>query len=84
MERRAEPPAGLQDYAAMLAAIRGAFGTRRKNLNNSLRISLRLEPAAVAAMLRAMRLDGSRRGETLSLDEMISLANALHEAGYAG
>ena len=75
--QRRDLPEELRDYGAMQAAIRGAFGTRRKNLSNSLRISLRLEAETVAAVLRATRLDGSRRGETLTVNELIVLANAL-------
>ena len=81
LERRAVPEQ-LVSYPAMEAAMRGAFGTRRKNLSNSLRLALRLEPAEAAALLRALRLDGGRRGETLTLDELIALANALNEAGH--
>jgi 16S rRNA (adenine1518-N6/adenine1519-N6)-dimethyltransferase len=80
MQRRVGLPEGLRDYEAFRAAIRGAFGTRRKNLGNSLKISLRLEPATVAGVLRAARIDGSRRGETLALEELIRLANALEES----
>jgi 16S rRNA (adenine1518-N6/adenine1519-N6)-dimethyltransferase len=77
LQRRARLPEGLGDYDSFRAAVRGAFGTRRKNLTNSLRISLHLEPAAVAALLRTARIDGGRRGETLRLEELIGLANAL-------
>jgi 16S rRNA (adenine1518-N6/adenine1519-N6)-dimethyltransferase len=79
--RRRALPAELRDYGEMLRAIRGAFGTRRKNLSNSLRIGLHLAPETVAGVLRDTRLDGGRRGETLSLDELVRLANALHAVG---
>jgi 16S rRNA (adenine1518-N6/adenine1519-N6)-dimethyltransferase len=81
LERRRRP-AELRDYPAMQAAIRGAFGNRRKRLSNSLRLSLGLEAAVAEAVLRAAGVDGQRRGETLNLDELIRLANALHGTGH--
>lgn len=79
MERRLTPPVGLPEWGAVERALRGAFGTRRKTLSNSLRFALQLEPAQVSAILQRAGLDGKRRGETLSLEELLALARALRE-----
>ncbi len=79
MERRRTPPAGLPNWEAVGRALRGAFGTRRKTLSNSLRFALQLAPAQVTGILNRAGLDGRRRGETLSLEELLALARALRE-----
>ncbi|HEY3398683.1 MAG TPA: 16S rRNA (adenine(1518)-N(6)/adenine(1519)-N(6))-dimethyltransferase RsmA [Armatimonadota bacterium] len=81
MRRREGFPEGVQNYDSMLAAIRGAFGSRRKTLANSLRLTLGLTPEQVVTVLRRARLDGRRRGETLTLAEFIQLGNSLYALG---
>lgn len=81
LQRRTRLPEALRDYTAVADALHAAFGNRRKRLSNSLRLSLRLEAAVADEILRAAGLDGTRRGETLSLDEIIHLANALYTTG---
>ncbi len=84
LQRRLRLPEALVDYAAVAEVLRAAFGSRRKRLSNSLRLSLGLEPTAADEILRRAGLDGGRRGETLSLDEIIDLANAIHATGLRG
>ncbi len=79
MRRREGLPEDLLDYAAMQLAIRGAFGTRRKILSNSLKIALGGEAGAAQEVLQRAGLDGNRRGETLDLAELIVLANACYQ-----
>jgi 16S rRNA (adenine1518-N6/adenine1519-N6)-dimethyltransferase len=55
--------------------VHGAFGQRRKVLRNSLRA--RFAADAVDQALTATGIDGGRRGETLSLDELAALSRAL-------
>lgn len=78
-------PAEVADEALLFAVVRAAFGQRRKTLRNALKSAA--VPAgggqppwpaeAVARALAEAGIDGERRGETLSADEFIRLANAL-------
>lgn len=72
-ERRGEPPE-VDDPALLREVVRGAFGQRRKTLRGALRRSL----PRIEAALAAAGIDPVRRGETLSEDEFVVLANALH------
>jgi 16S rRNA A1518/A1519 N6-dimethyltransferase RsmA/KsgA/DIM1 with predicted DNA glycosylase/AP lyase activity len=81
METAAGYPEELDSAEAWEQALRGAFGTRRKTLRKSLRVNLDLDAEEAAAVLRRACLDGQRRGETLSLDELITLANSLAKLG---
>jgi 16S rRNA (adenine1518-N6/adenine1519-N6)-dimethyltransferase len=65
---RAAPLAA--DLAALERITRAAFGQRRKMLRQS------LKPVGGDALLAATGIDGTRRPETLSIAEFVSLANA--------
>lgn len=67
LEPHAQPRAVETD--AFRAIVRAAFGQRRKTLRNSLKA---LEGAADA--LEASGIDGSRRAETLTVEELAHLA----------
>ena len=58
-----------------------AFAQRRKTLRNSLRSSLALADGALEPALVAAGIDGSRRAETLSVDEFLILGAELHRQG---
>ncbi len=65
----------IAETDALRSAVRAAFEQRRKTLRNGL---LALVGAARAdALLAEAGIDGSRRGETLSLEELAALARAL-------
>ncbi|THD36629.1 MAG: 16S rRNA (adenine(1518)-N(6)/adenine(1519)-N(6))-dimethyltransferase RsmA [Sphingomonas sp.] len=66
-----EPPAGVQ-FAMLERVTAAAFGQRRKML----RQSLKGVPGAIDA-LAAAGIDPSRRAETLSVSEFVSVARAL-------
>jgi 16S rRNA (adenine1518-N6/adenine1519-N6)-dimethyltransferase len=72
--RRLEVPRA-KETPAFQAVVRAAFDARRKTLKNALVQKLGAEPAAAA--LRAADIDGTRRGETLSVEEFGRLARAL-------
>jgi 16S rRNA (adenine1518-N6/adenine1519-N6)-dimethyltransferase len=59
--------------------VHAAFGQRRKVLRNALRARFATE--AVDAALAGTGLDGGRRGETLSIEELAGLTLALAEGG---
>lgn len=69
------PRVALEDPARYRAVVQAAFGQRRKTLRNALRA--RFEAEAVDAALVATGLDGGRRGETLSIEELAAIGNAL-------
>lgn len=74
---RRTPAVQVADEAAFRATVRAAFAHRRKTLANSLRDEGYASDRIARALARG-GLAGSRRAETLSLQEFASLANALH------
>ncbi|MBO6939563.1 MAG: ribosomal RNA small subunit methyltransferase A [Deltaproteobacteria bacterium] len=68
-------PLADPDEAVFTEVVRGAFGQRRKTLRNSLR---KVE-GAVAAM-EELGIDSGRRAETLSLEELVAIADATRSA----
>ncbi len=75
LDPRAEPPVIGAQPGRLFAAVRAAFGTRRKTLRNAL--AHRWPLAEVDAALRSAGIDGRRRGETLSLAEFARLSACL-------
>jgi 16S rRNA (adenine1518-N6/adenine1519-N6)-dimethyltransferase len=75
---RAAPPVE-GDEAAFFAVSRSAFGQRRKTLLNALTNSetIPFSREQVQAALSTAGVDGQRRGETLTLKEIASIARAL-------
>lgn len=65
----------IADGAHYADVVHAAFGQRRKKLRNALQA--RFASEAVDAALQALGLDGNRRGETLSIEELAALAAAL-------
>lgn len=76
MEVREHPPV-VAPRAAFFAAVKAAFGQRRKTLLNALAGGLHLAKEEVEAALGEAGIDGGRRGETLALHEFAALARAL-------
>ncbi|MBI5855456.1 MAG: ribosomal RNA small subunit methyltransferase A [Nitrospirae bacterium] len=64
------------DDAHFLRIVRAAFAHRRKTLTNSLR-DAGLDPDAITRGLADAGIEGSRRAETLSPDEFVTLARAI-------
>ncbi|HLU66721.1 MAG TPA: 16S rRNA (adenine(1518)-N(6)/adenine(1519)-N(6))-dimethyltransferase RsmA [Kofleriaceae bacterium] len=75
------PRVPLGDPEHFRAVVHAAFGQRRKTLRNALRA--RFDAGEVQGALEETGIDGARRGETLSLDELAALALAL-PAGARG
>lgn len=61
--------------------VRAAFGQRRKTLSNAVGSWLMCERTAFDALMMAQDVDPQRRGETLSVDEFIKLAQAIRVSG---
>ena len=61
----------IADRATFDACVAAGFGQRRKTLRNALR------PLADAALLESVSVDPGARGETLSVDDYVRIANAI-------
>lgn len=81
MKLRTEPPVSA-DREVFFAVVHAAFGQRRKTLLNALSTGLHLEKEMVSAVLEAVGVMPSRRGETLSLEEFAAIARKLVSEGY--
>lgn len=79
MEVRARPAVAAPP-ALFFAAVKAAFGQRRKTLLNAVSAGLNRPREQVEAALAAAGLDPGRRGETLTLAEFAALARALENS----
>jgi 16S rRNA (adenine1518-N6/adenine1519-N6)-dimethyltransferase len=76
-----EPRVTDEILPVLKGLVRAAFGQRRKTLSNAVGAWLTCERDAVDGLLAAHDVDPVRRGETLSVDEFIKLAEALRVSG---
>lgn len=72
---RSEPPVVVKDERLFFRVVKAAFGQRRKTLANALKGG-GIDKTIIDIMLPKAGIDGTRRGETLSLEEFAALANA--------
>ncbi|BDG61991.1 16S rRNA (adenine(1518)-N(6)/adenine(1519)-N(6))-dimethyltransferase RsmA [Caldinitratiruptor microaerophilus] len=79
--RLRERPPVATPREALFRVVRAAFGQRRKTLLRALAGGLRLDGDVVARALARAGVDGTRRGETLSLAEFAAVADALAGTG---
>lgn len=79
MAPRREPPEGVRSPTHFFAALRAAFGYRRKTLRRSLMTAREtaLDREGAEAVLSAAGIAPDRRGDTLDFEELIALGNAL-------
>ncbi len=76
------PPVDVPDEETFFKLVRAGFSQKRKQLKNSLASGLRLSNEAVAAFLESSHINGTRRAETLSLEEWAALTRAYTNEGY--
>ena len=81
---RAFPGSTAEERDAASRVARAAMGSRRKTLANALARGLRLPGPEARALLEEARIEGSRRGETLSIGEVLGLARAWIRRGSPG
>lgn len=74
---REKPPVETMDEKLFFRVVRASFGQRRKTLSNALK-GAGFDKELIRQVLPAAGIDGSRRGETLSLDEFAAIANAIY------
>ncbi len=70
-----KPSVKAIDEGLMLKVVKSAFGQRRKTLSNALSSGLGLPKDDVNTALKRAGVDGSRRGETLTLEEFCNLSD---------
>lgn len=73
-----EKPLLAQDETFFHQLVKAAFGQRRKTLNNALK-TLNIDAALLQEALAQAGIDGTRRGETLSVAEFVTLSNVLQK-----
>ena len=76
LEIRKEPPYQVNNINILRKLIKAAFNQRRKTLTNALKV-LNIEKAIIAQILEDTKIDPKRRGETLTLEEFVKVANKL-------
>jgi len=79
MDKRPEPLLGTDDELLFFRIVRAAFGQRRKTLVNTLQVSFgqSFDKEGLAGIVEDCGFDTRIRGETLCLEEFISLTLAL-------
>lgn len=79
LDKRDKPPVEVKDQAAFFALVKAVFSQRRKTLLNTIHASgiCDLEKDKLRLLLEGLGIDPSRRGETLSIEDMAKIANAL-------
>ena len=65
---------------ALRGLVRAAFDQRRKTLEQRVGLFDQTRAHEIEDFLRLKNIDPQRRGETLSVDEFIRLARAVHDA----
>lgn len=78
-----EPPLPRARWRSFFALVQAGFGAKRKQVHNSLTERLRVPREVVAAALEAAGIEGSRRAQTLTLDEWLALDAAFAAAGVS-
>jgi 16S rRNA (adenine1518-N6/adenine1519-N6)-dimethyltransferase len=76
LDRHAAPPVEVPSAGALFALVRTGFAQRRKTLSNSLKSDKTLS-ADWAPVLEKAGIDGTRRAETLSVEEFAAIERAL-------
>ncbi len=73
---RDEPAVKVRDQSLFFRLVKAGFGQRRKTLSNSL-TGTGIEKERILDALKQTGIDGTRRAETLSLEEFAALTEAL-------
>ncbi|WP_106495616.1 16S rRNA (adenine(1518)-N(6)/adenine(1519)-N(6))-dimethyltransferase RsmA [Lentibacillus sp. Marseille-P4043] len=80
---RESPPVDVLNEQYFFAIVQAAFAQRRKTLRNNLITFFKgsvIEKEHINQILDAIGIDGTRRGESLSMEEFALLANAFFQA----
>ncbi|GAB3054470.1 16S rRNA (adenine(1518)-N(6)/adenine(1519)-N(6))-dimethyltransferase RsmA [Virgibacillus ainsalahensis] len=79
---RNEPPVHVEDEDYFFTIVQACFAQRRKTLRNNLTSHFKgkHDKEAITTMLDTINIDGTRRGESLDMEEFAILANAFYNA----
>ena len=77
LDVRSAPPVELLEEESYFEVVKYGFAQRRKTLLNALTGMRGMDKAAVGAALESAGVDAKRRAETLSIDELAAVANAV-------
>ncbi|WP_051914035.1 16S rRNA (adenine(1518)-N(6)/adenine(1519)-N(6))-dimethyltransferase RsmA [Thermorudis peleae] len=83
LDRRAEPLVPQAEQSDFFRVVQAGFQQRRKQLVNALAHGLGLPKPAVHAALQAAAIAPTRRAETLTIAEWLTLSRTLREQGTA-
>ncbi|GGA70841.1 16S rRNA (adenine(1518)-N(6)/adenine(1519)-N(6))-dimethyltransferase RsmA [Ornithinibacillus halotolerans] len=77
---RKEPPVHVEDEEYFFNLVQGCFAQRRKTLRNNLSSYFKgvLDKEVINEVLESIEIDGTRRGESLNMQEFSILANAFY------
>ncbi|WP_163539377.1 16S rRNA (adenine(1518)-N(6)/adenine(1519)-N(6))-dimethyltransferase RsmA [Gracilibacillus sp. YIM 98692] len=80
LEMRKEPPVYVENEPFFFDFVQACFQQRRKTLRNNLSRYLKdkLQRQEIENVLEAAEIDGSRRGESLNIQEFADLANRFY------
>ncbi|RWZ50156.1 16S rRNA (adenine(1518)-N(6)/adenine(1519)-N(6))-dimethyltransferase RsmA [Halobacillus fulvus] len=80
LKMRNEPPVHVEDEEFFFDTVKATFGQRRKTLMNNLARHFKgeMDKEELRTRLGEIGIDPSRRGESLSMEEFATLANALY------
>ena len=79
LDIREKKSVSLNDEKVFFDCIKAAFSQRRKMLSNALCMVEGVDKEKVLKALKNAEVDGSRRGETLNMEEFARLANSIGE-----
>lgn len=81
LEIRDNPPVTVYDEDMFFSIVRACFVHRRKTIRNNLRSYFKnnYNKLTIEHMLQQAEIDGTRRGESLSMSEFAHLANTCYE-----
>ena len=79
---REEPPVYVENEAYFFSMVQACFSQRRKTLRNNLTnyLSGEYNKEMISVMLDNIGIDGTRRGESLTMEEFSTLANYFYQA----
>ncbi|MGG1594862.1 16S rRNA (adenine(1518)-N(6)/adenine(1519)-N(6))-dimethyltransferase RsmA [Terribacillus saccharophilus] len=83
LDVRKEPPVRVEDEKFFFDLIQASFGQRRKTLRNNLNrhFASRFSKEELEDIMNEAGIDGTRRGESLSMEEFAALANTFTAKG---
>ncbi|MYL60826.1 ribosomal RNA small subunit methyltransferase A, partial [Virgibacillus halodenitrificans] len=77
---REEPPVEVDDEDFFFTLVQACFAQRRKTLRNNLLSHFKQDynKEEISLLLEEIAIDGTRRGESLSMEEFARMANAFY------